>query len=513
MMPFLLEQRRTVRVVVGYKAGLPVLLDGWPLAPRYYAATAQASGRPPKGNGKNGKGKGKGKGKKLPPGGGGSSGHGSRGPSRSNSPVPRASAAAHPSAYIPDEVPRAGWEDTFPQTPNWWNGLSLTFSGLRQRCKPLFDAGLITVSTIDSTQGGEADLLIFATTRSNYDRQWGFLDNRQRANVAFTRGRSGVIVVGDGRMFEAACDSQMHLLSLWGRAAGLWVQFLHPDNAGRRGSLEHDPAFDSIQDLAQEIQDHVSTADKAKLKAEKQERDEAKRVERARDQRDLGFASYMDAPLDEGFDWQALSAELMQAASSLLMAPALGVCLYRVMSLHPHEHWVATQPTDAERYDRKIWSQLGFLFDLYLGLDGGNFVYTAVWAALVKISGLGSDKDAEDQDIAGEQLPPRPGKQGQRVSRISDSIIPPGMPRKHPAAWMKTTCWCSRHRAAPDPAHMDALFGILPEGSYHRHHEGPGGAPPCTQPGCGQSCPRCCCRSAKGARSYGPSASQGQGGT
>ncbi|RPA82103.1 RdRP-domain-containing protein [Ascobolus immersus RN42] len=53
-----------------------------------------------------------------------------------------------------------------------------------------------TVATIDSYQGREADIVIFCTVRCNTYRQIGFLTDGRRLNVAFTRARCGMIVVG-----------------------------------------------------------------------------------------------------------------------------------------------------------------------------------------------------------------------------------------------------------------------------------------------------------------------------
>lgn len=55
------------------------------------------------------------------------------------------------------------------------------------------------VSTIDGFQGREADIVIFTTVRSNIDADLGFLDDARRLNVAWTRPRLGLILVGDKR--------------------------------------------------------------------------------------------------------------------------------------------------------------------------------------------------------------------------------------------------------------------------------------------------------------------------
>jgi regulator of nonsense transcripts 1 len=57
----------------------------------------------------------------------------------------------------------------------------------------------VTVSTIDSFQGRESDVVIFSTVRSNAEGDIGFLSDRRRLNVMWTRARLALIVVGDRR--------------------------------------------------------------------------------------------------------------------------------------------------------------------------------------------------------------------------------------------------------------------------------------------------------------------------
>lgn len=47
----------------------------------------------------------------------------------------------------------------------------------------------VSVKSIDGFQGGEEDVIIFSTVRSNANGGVGFLSNLQRTNVALTRAR------------------------------------------------------------------------------------------------------------------------------------------------------------------------------------------------------------------------------------------------------------------------------------------------------------------------------------
>jgi regulator of nonsense transcripts 1 len=54
----------------------------------------------------------------------------------------------------------------------------------------------VEVSSIDGFQGREADIVVFCTVRCNDHGKIGFLNDLRRMNVALTRARAGLIVVG-----------------------------------------------------------------------------------------------------------------------------------------------------------------------------------------------------------------------------------------------------------------------------------------------------------------------------
>jgi ATP-dependent RNA/DNA helicase IGHMBP2 len=57
--------------------------------------------------------------------------------------------------------------------------------------------GVLSVNTIDSFQGQERDAVFISMTRSNADNTIGFLSDIRRMNVAMTRARKKLVVVGD----------------------------------------------------------------------------------------------------------------------------------------------------------------------------------------------------------------------------------------------------------------------------------------------------------------------------
>jgi superfamily I DNA and/or RNA helicase len=58
-------------------------------------------------------------------------------------------------------------------------------------------AAAISINTIDSFQGQERDIVYISMTRSNTDNVIGFLSDIRRMNVAMTRARKKLVVIGD----------------------------------------------------------------------------------------------------------------------------------------------------------------------------------------------------------------------------------------------------------------------------------------------------------------------------
>lgn len=65
----------------------------------------------------------------------------------------------------------------------------------------------LNIGTVDAFQGGERDVLLYGFTRSNTSGNVGFLNELRRANVAFTRARYQLVMVGDLSTLLNARDS------------------------------------------------------------------------------------------------------------------------------------------------------------------------------------------------------------------------------------------------------------------------------------------------------------------
>ena len=78
------------------------------------------------------------------------------------------------------------------------------YKGQIRILKELFEASAllphaaqISINTIDSFQGQERDVVYISMTRSNPDGVIGFLSDIRRMNVAMTRARKKLVIIGD----------------------------------------------------------------------------------------------------------------------------------------------------------------------------------------------------------------------------------------------------------------------------------------------------------------------------
>jgi hypothetical protein len=69
-------------------------------------------------------------------------------------------------------------------------------AGLRSELRTVRIPGL-AVDTVDAFEGEEADIVIISLVRSNEEERIGFLKKAQRLNVAVSRAKKLLVVVGD----------------------------------------------------------------------------------------------------------------------------------------------------------------------------------------------------------------------------------------------------------------------------------------------------------------------------
>ena len=84
----------------------------------------------------------------------------------------------------------------------------------------------IEVSTVDGFQGREKEAIIISLVRSNPNREIGFLADRRRLNVAMTRPKKHLCIIGD---LELMATSGKEYLKNWSHYAENEYEIRYPD--------------------------------------------------------------------------------------------------------------------------------------------------------------------------------------------------------------------------------------------------------------------------------------------
>ncbi|KRW99001.1 P-loop containing nucleoside triphosphate hydrolase [Pseudocohnilembus persalinus] len=79
------------------------------------------------------------------------------------------------------------------------------------------------VDTVDGYQGMERDVIIISTVRSNTGGNLGFLKDPRRMNVALTRAKRGLIIVGN--IETLSCEENWRDLINWGKANKILINY------------------------------------------------------------------------------------------------------------------------------------------------------------------------------------------------------------------------------------------------------------------------------------------------
>ncbi|CAN1285360.1 Probable RNA helicase SDE3 [Linum perenne] len=71
----------------------------------------------------------------------------------------------------------------------------------------------VKVGSVEQFQGQEREVIIVSTVRSNTTYSLGFLSNPRRLNVAVTRARSLLIIIGNPHIISKVLGISFHLVT------------------------------------------------------------------------------------------------------------------------------------------------------------------------------------------------------------------------------------------------------------------------------------------------------------
>jgi len=205
----------------------------------------------------------------------------------------------------------------------------------------------VDVQTVNKSQGGEKDLVVLSTVRCNKNGRQGFVGDHQRLNVAMTRAKHGLIIVGDECTLGAVDSSTVWTPFFQKFSREGWI-------VGRASPRDRIPNIFA--------------------RKESVEPDEDTKAEEAV-QENGGSRVVLS-----GTDLEKLLGNAQRLGRMLMNLPYFRFLVDYSLALPPHQYAVEDYPSDFRLYDRKMWSHKASFCRSGIPSDATNLVY---WKCVV----------------------------------------------------------------------------------------------------------------------------------
>ena len=213
---------------------------------------------------------------------------------------------------------------------------------LKQRLKRFISKGLF-VDSIDKAQGTERSLILLSLVRSSAtSRSIGFVSDPRRLNVAITRAKFGLIVVGNAATL------------IQGEHSGCWLSFLKHLNS--LGCIAGSDLY------RKNLTDILANYDI----------DEAKLVKKDKPELKMEFTYLRRGRILSEGDRKILVRELVNLAVKLVHSKEYLFWLDWILRLPEHCYGANNQPDDPVKKDQKSWSHITELFRFGIPRDAAN---------------------------------------------------------------------------------------------------------------------------------------------